>query len=212
MTMHDIKHKRRPNTVTATPADCLQWIMDHLDHNGEECLTWPFSIDLKGYGRLTYKGASRIASRVMCTFVHGEPPTPRHHAAHKCGKGHLACVHPEHVRWRTPLQNRIEANEHGTGNQKAPRRLTYDQVELIRVSPKSSYDLAAEYGVHQDTIAQIRRGETWTKPRSTLTGEQLRRIKEMHAAGHRQIDIARALGLPHHRVHKTITNQAYRGN
>lgn len=189
----------------------LKWLRDHVGHEGEDCLIWPFHRDLKGYGRVQYGGSLKTASRVMCIFVHDDPPTPQHHAAHSCGNGHLGCVHPGHIRWRTPLQNRIEANEHGTGNQPAPRRLTFDQVQDIRINPKSSYDLALEYGVHQDTIAQIRRGETWTKPRSTLTREQLRQIKEMSEAGVKVSQISRTLGVKYERVRKTIINQAYRG-
>jgi len=40
-------------------------------------------------------------------------------------------------------------------------RLTYEQVRLIRTSPKSTYELAAELGVTQVCVASARRGATY---------------------------------------------------
>ena len=139
----------------------VQWIRAHLDHDGSECLIYPYHKDDHGYGVVGYLGKLYRASRLMCIFKHGAPPSDAHQAAHSCGNGHLACTHPDHVFWRTPQENRLESNQHGTGNRKALRRLTIDQVETIRASGRSYFDLAEEYGVHRDTIGKIKRGETW---------------------------------------------------
>ena len=39
MTATKHKRKKRPPSVKTTPAECLQWLMDHLDYDGEGCLT-----------------------------------------------------------------------------------------------------------------------------------------------------------------------------
>lgn len=159
----------------------VQWIKDNLNHTEDECLPWPFGKDDKGYGTVGYLGKLYRASRLMCIFKHGDPPTEAHQAAHSCGNGHLACTHPEHVFWRTPQENRIESNEHGTGNLPAPRRLTLDQVNEIRLlqGKESINDIAPRFNVHPDTIAKIFRGETWRRPRSTLTRDQISRLKDL---------------------------------
>lgn len=71
----------------------------------EECVTWPFSKNNDGYGKLKYDNKMRVASRVLCEIVHGDAPTEMHQAAHNCGNGHLACVNPHHLRWATPKEN-----------------------------------------------------------------------------------------------------------
>lgn len=189
----------------------VQWIRDHLTHEGGACLPWPYALDDKGYGTLSYNGKNYKASRLMCIFKNGEPPSDEHQAAHSCGNGHLACTHPDHVFWRTPLQNRLESNEHGTGNPPATRRLTIDKVEAIRASGKSYAELAAEHDVHPDTIGKIFRGETWQNPRSSLTSDQVRKIKELDASGMRTADIARAVGAKYNWVRKLRLTQTFRG-
>lgn len=155
----------------------VTWLNAHLEHEGDECLIWPYTRNRHGYGMMSYLGKLGEAHRFMCIFVNGEPPTPEHQAAHSCGNGHLGCVHPKHLAWRTPFQNRMESNEHGTGKPPAPRRLTIEDVEAIRKRTDGYYTIAADYGVHRDTIGKIMRGETWVNPRSKLTKDQIRRIR-----------------------------------
>jgi hypothetical protein len=50
----------------------------------------------------------------MCLLAHGEPPSAEHQAAHSCGKGHLGCVNPKHLRWATPSENINDQLAHGT--------------------------------------------------------------------------------------------------
>lgn len=191
----------------------VQWIRAHLDYQGDDCLPWPFALDDKGYGQVGYNGKVYKASRLMCIFKHGPPPTDEHHAAHSCGNGHLACTNPNHVFWRTPLENRIESNDHGTGNRPAPRRLTFDQVEQIKhlKGQVPIAELGARFNVHPDTIGKIHRGETWVKPRSKLTQAQIARIKELDASGMRTVDIARTVGVEYNSVRKMRLTQTFRG-
>lgn len=79
-----------------------------LTYDGIECLTWPYSKDDKGYGTLAVNGRTGKVSRFICERFRGPPPTPEHHAAHSCGKGHEACCSRHHVRWATPKENSQE--------------------------------------------------------------------------------------------------------
>lgn len=188
----------------------VKWIREHLNHKGEECLPWPFGKDDKGYGICGFEGKVYKASRLMCIFKHGPPPTGRHQAAHSCGNGHLACTHPEHVFWRTPQENRLESNEHGTGNPPAPRRLTIEDVQAIRrmQGSKSTYEIAPLFGVHPDTIGKIFRGETWTNPRCKLTKDQIARIRSCTDPA---LPLARELGLSHAQVYRIRAGTTHQG-
>ncbi len=90
------------------------WIVAHVDFDGRECLTWPFTLRWNGYGIVGYKGKILSPHRIMCELVNGEPPTPKHVAAHSCNNGHLACIHPKHVSWKTPRQNMLDRRAAGT--------------------------------------------------------------------------------------------------
>lgn len=178
-------------------------------HTGDACLIWPFFRNHEGYGVLGYFGKVRKAHRVMCILVNGEPPDPKLVTAHSCGNGHLGCVHPQHVSWKTIRQNRLDANLHGTGNAPAPRRLTIDQVETIRASSKSYIALAAEFGVKVPTIGKIMRRATWIDPRSKLTLENIRLIRSVPEVD--AITIGRSLGLEKQRIHKLRAGISFHG-
>lgn len=137
-----------------------------LTYEGDECLTWPYDCSTSGYGRLHYDGKQRNVSRVLCEAVHGHPPSPAHHAAHSCGRGHLGCVAKGHIDWKSPIANAADKIGHGTatkGEKNGSAKLTLAQVEAIRSGPhsQSQKTLAAQYGVSQTLISQIRLGKIW---------------------------------------------------
>jgi hypothetical protein len=86
----------------------------------------------------------------MRLAAHGEPPTARHEAAHSCGKGHLGCVHPGHLSWKTRNENRADMVRHGMlprGTIVSTNKLTEDQVREIRsrMGSETGMALAAEF-------------------------------------------------------------------
>jgi hypothetical protein len=113
----------------------IQWIRDHQDYEHKDwCLMWPF-YRLRGYGSFGYLGKSYYAHRFMCELVHGKPPTPDHQAAHSCGNGHLGCVNPHHLSWKTQSENQLDCREHGTQakNKRGTRgKLTMAIADQIR--------------------------------------------------------------------------------
>lgn len=99
--------KFRPRTQTN-----YQWLKAHVGHAGTECLVWPFGRFSNGYGQVYIQGKNCVASREMCILAHGNPPTPSHEAAHRCGNGHLGCVNPQHLRWATAAENQADKLTH----------------------------------------------------------------------------------------------------
>lgn len=143
----------------------LKFLRGTLSVNTKECIQWPFYRDKLGYGKITYKGRVRYASRLVCEMAHGEPPSSRHNAAHSCGNGHLGCVNPNHLRWATQLENGADMIKHG----RSPRgnhhqaKITVSDVRRIRslykkLPPKT---LALEYGITRGSIYAIQHRHRW---------------------------------------------------
>lgn len=186
----------------------FDWLKAQVGFDGAECLIWPFGRDDKGYGILSIgDGNIKKAHRVMCALVNGEPPTPKHHAAHLCGNGHLACIHPKHLVWKTPEENQQDIRIHGRARRKGtPRqKLSEEQVAEIRsLRPEMSRaELAEMFGVRTETIDRIcagkaRTGKPWrpNKPiPATVRPGLVVRAKEMRAAGSTYDHIASTLGV-----------------
>src|SRR3990167_2955933 len=85
-----------------------------LSFTSDECLLWPYHKGSNGYGMLWRDNRQQGVHRLACEAIHGPPPTPKHEAAHLCGKGHNGCCNPQHVRWATPAENCADALAHGT--------------------------------------------------------------------------------------------------
>lgn len=177
----------------------LQWIKDHLDYPHEYCLIWPFGRDgTSGRGSLQINGRSQYAHRVMCTLAHGEPPTPEHEAAHSCGNGHLACINPNHLSWKTVSENHLDMSQHG-GRRSYPGKVLNDEqvAEIRALQGKELQKVVAErYGVSAPTISHIWYGRTHTavKKMNYFTAEEDRQILELAAQGKNFSQIGRVLG------------------
>lgn len=145
-----------------------QWIEDHIDWDGDDCLIWPFTRNAKGYGYVTLRDTRKSisAARFVCEQAHGSAPSPDHEAAHNCGNGHLGCVNPKHLRWDTRAGNMADKVIHGTaprGENCGSAKLTEEQVREIRrlmgIVPQTK--LAERYGVTNSAISAIHVGRTW---------------------------------------------------
>lgn len=138
-----------------------------LRHTGDKCLTWPFGKTQRGYGLIWIDGKHVIASRYVCELVHGSPPTPEHDAAHSCGKGHEGCVAPEHLSWKTPVENKADELLHGTrprGERNGHAKLTEAEAREILAlkGVELQRNLAARFGVSRTAVASIHSGRKWT--------------------------------------------------
>ena len=138
-----------------------------LAYDGDECLTWPYARNGDGRAKMSIDGKISLVHRHVCELVNGPPPTPRHQAAHSCGKGHEACVAKRHLSWKTQVENEIDKITHGTTNRgercgtaKLTAKIVNEIVALKGRLPQP--EIAARYGVSRTTISAILTGRTWS--------------------------------------------------
>lgn len=142
-----------------------KFIRENSSATTDECILWPFSTYKNGYGQCWFSGRLIPAHRAMAIVAIGNPPTPRHQAAHSCGV--RTCVNPLHLRWMTQSQNELDKRRHGTaqiGERNGGARLRIPQVLHIcsLLSSLSDREIGPLFGVDRKTISAIRFGKTWT--------------------------------------------------
>ena len=143
----------------------INWIEENSGHQGNECLIWPFGVSDNGRGIVGFRGSNMSAPKAMCFVAHGNPPTPKHEAAHSCGRGHDGCMNPKHLRWATRRENEADKRFHGTLRRGADintSKLTEADVKSIRTdSEMTGVDLAQKYGVTPSSISNVRLRKSW---------------------------------------------------
>lgn len=159
-----------PEHPVRTPkGELLSWIFANKDHDGDECLKWPFYTKADGYGLVQLGGKKINASRAMCIYANGEPENESMEAAHNCGKGHEGCVNPRHIEWKTKAENQADKIIHGTvlhGEMVKCAKLKAGQIKDILSLLKlgmSRRCVGAIYGVSRQTIDDIANKKTWVR-------------------------------------------------
>jgi len=72
--------------------------------------------------------------------------------------------HLSNLRWDTSKNNHADKVRHGTtnrGERCGTAKLTQKQVDEIRQDNRLQRLIAADYGVHQNTISRIKNGKRW---------------------------------------------------
>lgn len=156
----------QPLSNRARQGEPLRFVNAAVSYGGDDCLIWPFALDKRRYASVRVAGRTLVASRYVCTLVHGEPPTPAHHAAHACNNGSGGCVNPRHLSWKTVHENaqdRAAAGTCGRGKKGPVCKLNEQQVHEIRriKGVEAANDLAARYGMSLNQIWKIQRHEAW---------------------------------------------------
>ena len=193
---------RQLSTMTESN-DRRDWMLAHQAYPHENwCLIWPFYRDKNGRGVIELDG-EHYAHRLMRKMVRGEPPTPEHGTAHSCGAGHLGCVNPHHLSWKTQAENLEDCAKHGTqpkhhlGNR---GHFSQDEVEQIRrlLKTQTQLSIAQLYRVTESTISDIARGRYYSRPSKIKywTPEEDRRLAELLEDGYIHEDIAKIIGRP----------------
>lgn len=172
----------------------FRWLEDHVSHAADSCLTWPFGRDKRvNRGSLSYKGITYWAHRLMCELAHGAPPTPKHQAAHNCGKGHYLCVNPRHLEWKTNSSNQIDRAKNGNAlrNPHGPKgALTPEQkAEIVALrSTMTQTAIAARFGVSLGCV------QYWLKYRQDR-GHHIQKMRYWSAAEEATVREALSGGL-----------------
>jgi len=145
----------------------VKWIERNANYSGDDCLPWPFSVSKHGRGKVCVEKRNISAPRYMCMLVHGLPPTPRHQAAHSCGNGHIGCMNPRHLSWKTSKENEADKIEHGTirrGTSINTSKLTEADVREIRsiIGVVKGVDIAKKWGITPSMVSSIKNRISWS--------------------------------------------------
>lgn len=143
----------------------LKWLYDHAAHQSDECLDWPFSRAGNGRPNLKFPGGNQYAARFMCTLAHGAPPTPKHQAAHNCGRG-KDCVNPRHLRWATAKENAADKKIHGTYTCGESHHISYVTEEKVRgiramAGKAKQSEIAEKFGTTESNVWAIIHRRSW---------------------------------------------------
>jgi hypothetical protein len=140
----------------------MRWLVEHIWHDEDACLIWPFERTHWGYGTLLQNGQKRVASRVMCELVNGPPLGPEYEACHSCGHGAAGCVNPNHLRWGTRRENMQDAIAHGATRAASLKKtqLSLEQISDIRRlgGTMRQKDIGAIFGIEQYEVSKILSG------------------------------------------------------
>jgi len=135
---------------------------DVLPYHRDECLIWPYTRDWGGYAKI----GKNSVHRVVCSEVNGPPPTAIHQATHSCGNGHLGCVNPRHLRWKTAAGNSADMVAHGRSQRGTKHPQSILDEEKVRTilalkGTATQRELGERFGVSQGTIWRIHQRKIW---------------------------------------------------
>ncbi len=139
------------------------WVFENVAHRGDDCLIYPYSKVVDGYGQFGFMGRMVRAHVFMCQLAHGLPPTLEHEVAHTCGNGHLGCCNPRHLEWKTRSENQRDRYKKERRPKRYRFKLNADQVREIRrlKGTTTQQALADKFGVSRTNIIMIHSGQTW---------------------------------------------------
>jgi len=149
----------------ASPGEAMRWLSEvALPFDSDACLTWPFATSA-GYGRIWHDGAVTYPHRLICAAVNGPAPEGQE-TAHLCGNGHLGCVNPAHLVWKTRADNLADRLVHGTHNRGEAHpaaKLTEGEVRSIRklLGTIPMRAIAERFQVSVGTIGSIAYQQNW---------------------------------------------------
>lgn len=168
-TMHYQRQKRKGKTGPAVsliaPEGAHEAFLHLVDEGVSECVEWPFGKDGYGYGCTTHNGKKERAHRAQWERKNRRNIPDGMVVRHTCDNP--SCVNPSHLILGTQSENIADQEIHGRkakGVQKGGAKLTDEIVKVARqrvASGETVKSLAAEYGVHEGTMSQACRRDTW---------------------------------------------------
>jgi hypothetical protein len=137
----------------------------HTRQEGE-CRVWTGARDGGGYGKIKVDGSFLRVHRLVWVETNGPIPAGLF-VCHKCDVP--TCINPAHLWLGPPAANTADMWAKGRGRSRASKgrangqaKLTDDQVRAIRAAAGTQKVIAAQYGVNQTRVSQIRLGKSWS--------------------------------------------------
>lgn len=125
------------------------------------CHQWTSTKGANGYGHFWLDGETVSAHRVAWE-LHNGPIPDLAVIRHKCDNP--MCVNPDHLEIGTNVDNvadRHERNRDARGSRQGLAKLTDAKARRIFADTRTQDVIAAEYGVHQSQVSNIKRRRTW---------------------------------------------------
>jgi hypothetical protein len=126
------------------------------------CWEWiGTSVHPFGYGRIGHNGKNYLSHRLSYELHYG-PITSKECVLHKCDNP--KCVNPSHLfigNRADNAQDRTKKGRTNKGSQVTTSIFSEQQVRDIKMSTKTTKELAIEYNAKYQTIWSIRKGINW---------------------------------------------------
>lgn len=146
--------------------DWVARFWSNVDQSGGPDACWPWKrLTMKGgHGRLGRNGRLELAHRVAYELSTGKPIPPGTDILHDCDNP--PCCNPKHLHPGDRAMNNREAYERGRQPSRAGTRngraiLTNETALAIYLADGTQGQIAAEFGISQPTVSEIKRGLKW---------------------------------------------------
>lgn len=126
------------------------------------CIEWIRYRNPKGYGQVYVDGRKMVlAHRAVWELVYGKIPNDLC-VLHRCDNP--SCLNVAHLFLGTKTENHADMcakGRHLYGERHYMGKLTEEKVKQIRCDGRPQSKIAAEYGIFQTTVSEIKRKKIW---------------------------------------------------
>lgn len=126
------------------------------------CWLWQGATVPQGYGFVGLRRGVMVRAHRLVAELCVPNPDGLPHVLHSCDRP--SCVNPHHLRWGTNADNvadKVAKGRQARGAGHGSAKLTECTARAIFGAWGVQRDIARRFGVSQQTVSAIKRGETW---------------------------------------------------